>query len=250
MSGASAVRSQGRFFVRMGALALLIAMAGFLPTYWLPMAAGRSFPPILHIHGALFIAWNMLFLWQSWLVATGRAADHRQWGMAGIAVATAMVISVLLAVLNCYSAAARIGMEPQARAFSSVSLIGILWFATLFTLAIRNIRNPDVHRRLMYGASVPLLQAAVARWFQVALTPPGVSGPPPVFVSVPPGLLVWAIFFGALFLHDRRSLGRPHPATLFVSAGTMAVILLPLAIGPSVVWAGFTEGFAGLVPGS
>jgi hypothetical protein len=248
MASIANAHRRSRFFVWMAALALLIALTGFAPTYWLPMAAGRSFPPILHIHGAIFVAWNLLFLWQSWLVATNRTADHRQWGLLGIAVATAMVISVLLAVQNSYVAAARIGMEPQARAFSSVSLTGIAWFAILFTLAIRNVRKPDVHRRLLLGASVPLLQAAVARWFQVALTPPGAVGPPPVFVAIPPGLVVWLIFFGALALHDRRSLGRLHPATIFVSGATMLVILLPLVLGPSAAWASFTSAFASLAP--
>ncbi len=235
-----------RFFVWMAGLALLIALTGFLPTYWLAMLRGSSFPPILHIHGAIFIAWNLLFFWQSLLVAQGRTIDHRSWGMAGIAVATAMVISVLLAVLNSYGRAAAIGMEPQARAFSAVSLLGIAYFAVVFTLAIRHVRTPDVHRRLMYGASVPLLQAAVARWFQVALAPPGTVGPPPVFVAIPPGILVWLTFFVPLFLHDRRTLGHVHPVSKGVSAATMAVILIPLVLGPSAVWAAFTSAFAGL----
>ncbi len=241
---------RSRFFVRMAWLALFIAFAGFLPTYWLPMVQGNSFPPILHIHGAIFIAWNALFLWQALLVANGRTPDHRQWGMAGIAVATAMVISVLLAVQSSYVRAAAIGMEPQARAFSSVSLTGIALFAILFTLAVRNIRRPDVHRRLMYCASVPLLQAAVARWFQVALTPPGVVGPPPVFVAIPPGLLVFTLFLLPLALHDRRTLGRIHPASIAAMAAVLATMLLPLLLGPSAVWATFTNSFAGLVPRS
>ena len=80
---------RSRFFVWMAAFALLIAVAGFAPTYWLPMVGGRSFPPILHIHGTIFLAWNSLYLWQCWLVATNRTADHRQWGLVGISVATA-----------------------------------------------------------------------------------------------------------------------------------------------------------------
>ena len=161
MATHAAAPTRTRFFVRMALLALILALAGFLPTYWLPMITGRSFPPILHLHGLIFIGWALLFLWQSWLVATGRTADHRQWGMLGIALATTMVISVLLAVQNGYVAAARIGMEPQARVFSSVSLLGISAFAGLIVAAIRNVRRPDVHRRLMLASFVPMLQAAL-----------------------------------------------------------------------------------------
>lgn len=241
-------QERSRFFVWMGGLALLTALAGFLPTYWLPLVTGHSFPPILHIHGAILISWYALFFWQSLLVVGGRTADHRQWGLLGIAVATALVISVLLAVLNSFAAAARIGMEPQARMFASVSLLGIVQFAIFFTLAIRNVRRPDYHRRYIYAASVPMLQAAVARWFQMAHAAHGPGGPPPVFVAIPPGIVVWLLFFGPLVLHDRKVLGRLHPATIAGMASAMFVILAPLVIGPSAGWAAFMAAFAGLAP--
>lgn len=246
MATSVGVAARSRFFVWMAGLAMLIALSGFLPTYWLPMLNGQRFPPILHIHGAIFVAWNALFLWQALLVANGRTPDHRSWGMLGIALATAMVISVLLAVQSSYVRAAAIGMEREARMFSAVSLLGIAYFAIVFTLAIRRVRTPEVHRRLMYGASVPLLQAAVARWFQVALAPPGAVGPPPVLVAIPPGILVWTAFFVPLFLHDRRSLGHVHGTSLKVAGAAMAVVLLPVPVGPSAGWAAVTAAFAGL----
>ncbi len=241
--------SRSRFFVRMSGFALLIAITGFLPTYWLPLLTGKAFPPILHIHGAIFVSWFALLFWQSLLVANGRTADHRSWGMAGIALATAMVISVLLAVLNGFAAARQIGMEPQARVFSAVSLSGITVFAVLFLLAIRNVRNPDVHRRLIYATSVPLLEAAVARWFMVATAPPEAVGPPPLMAAIPPGLLVFVLFLVPLVVHDRRTIGHLHPASLKAMAAVLFVVLLPLVLGPSALWAGFSGAFAELLPG-
>ncbi len=237
---------RSRFFVWMAALAFAIAFTGFLPTYWMPMLGGRSFPPILHIHGGIFLAWSALYLWQCWLVATGRTASHRQWGLVGISVATAMVISVLLAVQGSFAAAAAIGLEPAARRFSAVPLTGIVLFAVFFTLAIRNVRTPDVHRRYMYGTLPPLLQAAVARWFQVALTPPGAVGPPPVIVAIPPGMLVSAVFFVPLILHDRRTLGRVHPVSWIVIVATILVQLSPLVLAPTAFWSSLTQAFASL----
>jgi hypothetical protein len=249
MQQAVGVRAQrSRFFVRMAGLSLFIALAGFLPTYWLPMVQGRSFPPILHIHGVIFVGWNLLLFWQASLVANGRTPDHRSWGMVGIALATAMVISVPLAVLNSYAAAARIGMEPQARAFSVVPITGIAAFALLFTLAVRNVHRPDVHRRLMIAATVPLLQAAVARWFQVALTPPGAVGPPPIMVALPPGLLVSAVFFGAMAVHDKRTSGLLHPTTMASAAFVVAIQVLTIPIGNSAPWMALANGLAALVP--
>lgn len=241
---------RSRFFLWTAGFQLLIALAGFLPTYWMPLFTGRAFPPILHIHGTVFLTWNALYLWQCWLVASNRTANHRQWGLVGISVATAMVISVLLAVQNSYVAAARLGLEPAARAFSSVPLSGIVAFTVFFILAIRNVRRPDVHRRYMFGASIPLLQAAIARWFQVAMTPPGAVGPPPVMVAIPPGIVMMLLFFVPLILHDRRTLGHVHPTSRLVTAVTAFVVISPLFFADSAAWAAFTQAFAGLLPRS
>src|SRR5579859_2473438 len=80
---ASARRSEGReFYLWMAGAFLLIAFGGFLPTYWMPVAAGTFHrPPIVHIHGLLFFAWTCFFFAQTALVAAGRTPDHRTWGL-------------------------------------------------------------------------------------------------------------------------------------------------------------------------
>ncbi len=243
-----ATQARPRFYVWVGIAAVAIAFAGFLPTYWMPLFTGRTFPPIVHIHGVVFIAWNMLYLWQSWLVATGRTADHRQWGLVGIAIATAMAITVLLLVLTGYHSAAAIGMEREARIFSSVPLTGMAYFVVFFTLAVRNVRSPDLHRRYMFGAAVPLLQAPIARWFQVALAPPGAVGPPPVEVVIAPTIVVVLAFYIPLYLHDKRSIGRLHPASAAVIAVSTFMMLLPVVLGPTSFWISITDVIAALVP--
>ena len=86
------------FYVWMALACVAIAFGGFMPTYWAKLAGG-SFrgAPILHIHGTLFFAWTLFFAAQTTLVATGRTPNHRQWGLAGISLATAMGITVVLA---------------------------------------------------------------------------------------------------------------------------------------------------------
>ena len=81
---ARAVEDAERFYVRMAATFVAIAVIGFAPTYWVPMARGTlSVPPIVHIHGLLFFGWTLLFWAQTSLAAGGRLARHRELGAAG-----------------------------------------------------------------------------------------------------------------------------------------------------------------------
>src|SRR5215471_19278470 len=81
------------FYVWMAAACAVIAFGGFAPTYWLQLTAGTFVgPPLLHFHGALFFGWTVLLMSQTALAATGQLDHHRAWGLAGIGLASAMVV--------------------------------------------------------------------------------------------------------------------------------------------------------------
>jgi hypothetical protein len=243
------VRSNARwFYVAMAASGVVIAFGGFVPTYWAKLAQGSfTGAPILHIHGALFFAWTLFFLVQTTLVATGRTIDHRHWGMAGISLATAMGISVVLASINSMKVAETIAMGDAARRFSVVALSALVVFAALFGLAIANVRRAEAHKRYMLLAMVPLLQAATARVFMTLFAPPDAVGPPPVFVAVPPGVFV-DLFIVAAIVFDWRTRGRPHPIYLIGGSVIVAVQLLCVPISDTAAWmavATWVESLAG-----
>ena len=230
-----ALRGTRWFYVWMAGVCVLIAFGGFVPTYWSRLATGTfGGAPILHIHGALFFAWTLLFLVQTTFVALGRTRDHRAWGLAGIALATAMACSILLAAINSMRVADTMGMAEQARRFSYVSLSGLVLFSGLFAAAIANVRRSDVHKRLMLLAMIPLMHAAMARVFMTLFAPADAKGPPPVFVSVPPGLFVDLLIVAGM-LYDWRTRGRPHPAYLVGGALLLAnqVLAVPLSATPT-----------------
>ncbi|CAM5785766.1 hypothetical protein [Rhizobacter fulvus] len=237
VGGTAAARSDTRwFYVWMASACVLIAFGGFVPTYWSRLATG-SFggAPILHIHGALFFTWTLFFLVQTTLVALGRTADHRAWGLAGISLATAMACSVVLAAINSMRVAETIGMVEQARRFSYVSLSGVVLFAGLLTVAIVQVRRSEIHKRLMLLAMIPLMHAATARVFMTLFAPPDAKGPPPVFVSVPPGLLVDLLIVAGM-VYDARTRGRPHPAYLIGGALLLANQLLAVPLSATPAW--------------
>jgi hypothetical protein len=224
------------FYVGMSFAFIAIAFGGFIPTYWAKMATGTfTGAPILHIHGALFFTWTLFFMVQTSLVASGRVLDHRSWGMAGISLATAMGFTVVLAAINSIKVAEAIGMGDQARRFSIVSLSALVVFAAFFGAAIAQVRRPEVHKRLMILAMLPLMQAAMARLFATAMTPPGVIGPPPVFVAVPPGLTIDLLLVAAI-VYDWRTRGRPHPVYLIGGAILLAQQILVVPISATPAW--------------
>ena len=225
-----------RFYVGMAGLCLLIAFGGFVPTYWAKLADGTfSGAPILHIHGGFFFLWTLFFFVQTTLVASGRVLRHRDWGLAGISLATAMVFTVVLAAINSMHVADAQGLGDAARRFSIVSLSAAVLFAGLFGSAIALVRKIEWHRRLMLLAMIPLMQAAMARVFMVLLAPPGAVGPPPVAMALPPGLLVdLLIVAGAVY--DWRTRGRVHPAYLIGGSIILAVQVLTIPLAGTDAW--------------
>ena len=224
------------FYVWMAGICVLIAFGGFIPTYWARLAAGTfKGAPILHIHGLLFFAWTLFFLAQTAFVASGRTPKHRNWGMFGISLATAMGITVVLAAINSIKAAETIGMGDEARRFTIVSLSGLALFAAFIGLAIANVGRADLHKRFMLLAMVPLMHAAMARVFMVAFAPAGAKGPPPVFVAVPPGIFVDLLIVAAI-IHDWRTRGRPHRVYVIGGAIIVCVQLLSVPLSTSPTW--------------
>lgn len=231
------------FYVWMAGLCLAMAVVGFAPTYWLPVTSGRfQGPPLAHIHGLLFTGWVVFFVVQAWLIASGRRQRHRTLGLIGISLATAMVIIGLLMAIHSTTRGIALGFGDQSMPFMSVPVTGIVVFAGLIVAAIANVRNEEVHKRLMLVATASLLQAAVGRWFRMFLAPPEVlalpvadSPPPPVQFSVAPGLIAdIPIIIGIIY--DWRTRGRPHPAYLIGGGIVLLAQLGRVPLSGSAAW--------------
>ena len=242
------VATRGRFFVYMSWIFLAIAVGGFIPTYWTPLINGNfAGKPVLHVHAIFMLAWVAMYAWQVTLIADRKVQAHRAWGIAGVSVLSIVACTIVLAVINSIQIADGLGMADQARAFSIVSLTGILLIGGLVFLGIRNVSQPDVHKRFMTLSFIPLLEAPMARPFAVMMAPPGAVGPPPLFATVPPSIVV-DLLIVALLIYDRRTMGRFHPVTIWGGAAIVAYQVLCLPLGTTSGWASiarFVEGLAG-----
>jgi hypothetical protein len=243
----SSLRSESRhFYVWMAGAFVLVAFGGFTPTYWSKVAAGTFHAePIIHIHGALLFSWTLFFFLQTSLVAAGRTLNHRAWGLAGISLFTAMMFSILVGQATVIVRNQALGFGDAALRFSAVTLIAWPLLAVIFTLAIVNIRKPETHKRLMTLLMIGIMTPAIARVFITLFAPPGLAGPPPPFVALPPALVA-DLFLVVAIVRDWRMLGRPHPVYVYGGIALVGLQLLTVPVAATETWMHIAKAFARL----
>lgn len=232
--------SRGKLYLGAAVSMALVAFAGFVPSYWAPLAAGTlALHPVVHVHGVLFFLWMLYFVAQAALAADGRTGRHRKLGLLGIALAAVMVFSGIL-VQTVNLAAGLRGPQPEvARYVAALGFSAMLMFTTFVALAIANVRRPQIHRRLMVLASFAIIGAAVVRLMRFV---PETTLADRVLLGtfVVDGLLV------VLVLLDRRAAGRVHPVWLAGGGFLVANQAVRAVIADTAPWIGFTAWLASL----
>lgn len=167
-TGRPHLRYDNLFFSGMAAVALVVVLIGFARTYFLAGLFRAPLPNLLvHIHGAAFTLWIILFITQISLVTARRVDLHRRLGPLGF------VLAILMIVLGAMTASDRLARHlahpgtdtvEEERAFYAVPLGDMLMFSTFVYLGYRNRFQPAVHKRLMWLATLSLLDAGFDRW--------------------------------------------------------------------------------------
>lgn len=198
-------RHDRSFYVGMSVAMLLTVFIGFAPTLYLrPATNMAALTPLLELHGAVFSAWMLLFFVQTALVASRHTGVHRKMGLAGIALALAMLVIGVQTAIE----AARLGHAPAGipvLPFLAIPLTTIIVFATTVAAAVYFRRRKEVHKRLMLVATIGILTPAIAR---MLLPIAGAAAPP--FA-----LLLTDLFLLPCLINDKRNFGRIHPAYLW-----------------------------------
>jgi hypothetical protein len=234
---ARAVGAHDRLFYGGIAVAMgLTVFAGFAATYYLRFLdggprmtlTGGPFTGLVHLHGALFTAWVLLFIVQTALVSSRRVAVHRRLGVAGGLLAAAMVAAgTTIAIATAARGSAPPGMDPLA--FLIIPLFDMILFSIFVATALTLRRDKEAHKRLMLLAYVSIIVAAVGRL-------PGVlaMGPPAFF-----GLSFLFVVAGAIY--DFVSRGRVHRVYLWGGALMLVSVPARLAISGTAAWRSLAE---------
>ena len=216
-----------RFYVGAGVFSILLAFAGFGPS--LIDHSRRYAPPeALYIaHGATALAWLALFLAQATLVARGRVAMHRRLGWAGPVIAAAVIVMGVAIVIDgafrqsdLSGDVARFALAPGAPPFTEAQSIAGIWgplgvlltFTILVAAGLLFRHRPEVHKRLMVFALVPLgLESLLHLSGNLVGRVPASQGVLQGFWLTTSFLLV-----AVLPIYDKVSRGRIHPASVWI----------------------------------
>ena len=241
-----------RFYFWMAVAMAATAFVGFIPTFWAPLTQGiPERIAVIAIHATLFFGWSLFFVFQTWLAASGNIARHRDVGLVGVSLATAMTIFGIFAAISATQRAIAAHYAQSAEAFMVEPLAAILLFASFVAAALVNVRRAEWHKRLLLAATAVILDAAIARLFIVYFVmkghvPPfqgtvglaGLPGPPPPVGGVLPPSLIGLLFIVAGMVYDRRTRGSVHPAYWWAGGIALGVHLLKIPLSDTEFWHG------------
>jgi hypothetical protein len=188
---------------------------------------------LLATHGVAMTVWLLLSSVQPLLVASGNRRLHIGLGVFGVGLAACIVplgfwtaIAVAKIQPNVVHSGGLIGIQ-----FLPVQLNSVLLFGTFVTLGIFNRRRPDIHRPLMFLATLAIMGAAFARIAPFRALYAG------TIWSSWFGPYFFPIIFGLVFFAAKTALTRSVDRWL---AGGMAVLIvadaIAVKIGPTAIW--------------
>ena len=195
-------------------------------------------PPIVHLHAVISGSWMVLLLAQTSLVCSGNVKLHRSVGMYAIAHATALMFTgVLIQMVG-----SKAGLDHGSKTgIEGVYLGGlaVLGFGSMFVLAIRNTKRPDVHRPMMLFAMLPVLPPGVNRFWYHSL---GLDDFLPVHFTYP---TLWALA-AAILIHEWRKTGRINGYLIYGTAWIVLQGVLHEPVNASPAFQDFTSAFLGM----
>ena len=243
-------RPAGRwFFVGMALAMIATSIAGFLPAIIEPATRRAPLTLLAEAHGIVFLAWLLLYLSQSLLIAHGRVALHRTLGLTSVVLLVLMIslgfVTTTAMVRRGFDLSGDQQIDPHAdgrtsldaAAASEINFAALLTFIILAVAAICYRRRPAVHKRLMLFANITLMGAPITH----------LCGHIPSF-RLSPGAYAAAfeILYGGFLLapvaYDYLIEKRVRFLTTIMAIGLFASpVLQVFVIAPSAPWHRFAE---------
>jgi hypothetical protein len=221
------------FFVGMSVAIAVTVVLGFGPSYFYRGAVFAPLPSALvHVHGAIFSSWVILYVVQTALVASKKIRWHRTLGTFGAVLAGLMVLMGWAVTL----ANVRRGHTPPIftpAEFLVINCWGVILFAAMVAWAVVKRRDGPAHKRLMLLATIGIMPPAITR-FQLMMHWPG--------VAVPLWMLVLCLMVVGFDVWTRR---RPHYATIVGTLMTFSVPITATVLGKTAWLQGIAARLVG-----
>lgn len=214
------------FYSGMAILMCVFVFIGFSPTYFQAGMMRAPLPsPIIHVHGAVFTLWMLLFVVQAAFISTRHVQWHRSLGTIAFCLPPIMIVLGVIAAIDALHRGVRIGPLDPAVSFA-IPLIGIVGFTIAIYASWRARRRPDAHKRLILIATMGLVAAAFGRfpWSRIGL-------PPAAGAVTGLGALLLL-----LIVYELITIRRVHRSTMWAAPLTFASVALAVPIGMTPAW--------------
>jgi len=217
------------FYSGMAVLLCICVYIGFSPTYFQAGMLRAPLPsPILHIHGAVFTLWMLIFTVQAALISARRVKWHRTFGTVAFCLPPIMIILGVIAAIDALHRGVQIGPLDPAVSLA-IPLIGIFAFTIVIYASWRARRRPDAHKRLIMLATMGLVGAAFGRfpWERIGL-------PPAAGAATGIGVLILVFL-----IYELATIHRIHRTTMWAAPLVFASIAFSVPIGMTPAWHAF-----------
>lgn len=221
------------FYRGMGCLTVVLTIAGFAPGLLTPAHPRQPLTALVAVHAGLCIGWLALFLAQTSMVAARRTDLHRRLGVLGGLLAVGLVVTGYFTAIGLARRGIALSGDPATARDPVGELVfplgDLLTFAVLMIAGLLWRRRRAAHARLMLfatlGGLMPAALAHVIGYF------PAVRDRPIFVVSM------LALLYASHAVHDKITVGRIHPLSLWVGLGVFVWANLRAGlIGPSDAW--------------
>jgi hypothetical protein len=194
--------AERKFYSRMALFLVALVFLGFAPSFYLRGIVpsyprpNPTLPPAVLLHGGIFTLWMTVLL-----------------------AVTLIPIMYLTAVWQV----ARANQPPftDPLTWTIVPLAVIVPFAIMIWQGWAHRRNAQWHKRAMLGAAILIVTGPSIGRLPIA---------PPTLIGFTLQFLLGLALFTPLFVWDRRTQGRIHPATWLSFAMLAISIFIPLAV--------------------
>jgi hypothetical protein len=218
--------SERKFYSRMALFLVFLVLLGFGPSFYLRDIVpsyprpNPTLPAAVILHGTVFTLWMLAVVAQTQLIAARKHEIHMRLGKLTLLLAVLMIpVMYLTGVWQV----ARANQPPftDPLTWTIVPLAGIVPFAFLVSQGWAHRRNAQWHKRMMLSAAILVVMGpAIGR---LPIAPPTLGG----FTFQ---VLLGLALFVPLFIWDRRSDRRIHPATRLGFAMAVISVFIPLAV--------------------
>ena len=218
--------AERKFYSRMALFLVALVFLGFAPSFYLRGIVpsyprpNPTLPPTVLLHGGIFTLWMLAVVAQTQLVAAGRRDVHMKLGVLTVLLAIAIIpIMYLTAIWQV----ARANQPPftDPLTWTIIPLAVIVPFAIMIWQGWAHRRNAQWHKRAMLGAAIMIVAGPSIGRLPIA---------PPTLVGFTIQFLLGLALFVPLFVWDRRTQGRVHPATWLGFTLFAISIFIPLAV--------------------